>query len=52
MRSKNMKLFYYFTKEYREEVRYLKQKQMMKSFIKLSDNSESIDDKVKRLQKL
>lgn len=45
-----MGLFYYFTKEFREEVSYLKQKEYMKPFIKLNDDSESIDEKVKRLK--
>lgn len=45
------KIKYVFTKEYRAEVEYYEFLENMKPYIKLKGNSESIDDKVKRLEK-
>ena len=45
------KIKYVFTKEYREEVEYYEFLEKMKPSLKSNGNLESIDDKVKRLEK-
>ena len=41
-----------FSKEYQEDVKFLEFKNSMRQYVKLRNESESIDDKIERLKTL
>lgn len=41
-----------FSKDYQEDVKFLEFKKSMRQYVKLRNESESIDDKIKRLNDL
>lgn len=41
-----------FTKEYQEDVKFLEFKNLMRQYVKLKNDSESIDEKMERLRTL
>lgn len=41
-----------FSKEYQEDIKFLEFKNLMRQYVKLKNESESIDDKIERLKTL